>query len=285
MSNAEYLEHTTVVESMCPKPPPYDRQVVEQFYRFLHRAYRAVRGRDLAPGAAVLDFGCGIGETVASFLDGGFDAHGVDILEYWGKDQQLHGQVVHPLPESVGARLHVVDPNDSRLPFADRSFDLIVSNQVLEHVFDLEPVFLEQARVLKDGATAIHCMPKRHALIEAHTKLPLARFHTYGSYLACWAALGARNARQRGLSWREAYESNRALFGTTHYVPKRAILQSLENAGMSGFFLDHIAISESRTGRLYRKARAMHLGKVARFLLSHVSMYQVLIAERPRTGS
>jgi 2-polyprenyl-3-methyl-5-hydroxy-6-metoxy-1,4-benzoquinol methylase len=43
-------------------------------------------GLDLPPGAAILDFGCGIGTSVRALLAQGYDAYGVDVLEYWGRD-------------------------------------------------------------------------------------------------------------------------------------------------------------------------------------------------------
>jgi 2-polyprenyl-3-methyl-5-hydroxy-6-metoxy-1,4-benzoquinol methylase len=39
-------------------------------------------GVSLPPGAKILDFGCGIGSSVSVLLGLGYDAFGVDVLEY-----------------------------------------------------------------------------------------------------------------------------------------------------------------------------------------------------------
>jgi 2-polyprenyl-3-methyl-5-hydroxy-6-metoxy-1,4-benzoquinol methylase len=39
-------------------------------------------GRPLRPAARVLDFGCGVGHSVAVLLDRGYDAYGCDVGEW-----------------------------------------------------------------------------------------------------------------------------------------------------------------------------------------------------------
>jgi SAM-dependent methyltransferase len=45
------------------------------------------------------------------------------------------------------------------VPLADRSFDLVFSSNVLEHVADVAALFSELRRVLKPGGLAIHVLP------------------------------------------------------------------------------------------------------------------------------
>jgi SAM-dependent methyltransferase len=49
-----------------------------------------------------------------------------------------------------------------RLTFPDGSFDLIISAEVLEHVFDLPDVLREIARVLKPGGLHVFTIPNRY---------------------------------------------------------------------------------------------------------------------------
>lgn len=61
------------------------------------------------------------------------------------------------------------------LPFADRTFDIVVSNHVIEHVGGVEEQkdhLLEIGRVLKDDGVLYLAAPNRWRLVEAHFRLP-----------------------------------------------------------------------------------------------------------------
>jgi SAM-dependent methyltransferase len=96
----------------------------------------------IKPGASILDLGCGVGNGVRTLLALGYDAHGVDIFEYWGADAALYWEADPVAPSAeIAARLKVARIDPYALPFADGSFDHVVSAQVLEHVSDLDAVF------------------------------------------------------------------------------------------------------------------------------------------------
>ena len=72
-----------------------------------------------------------------------------------------------------GRRGHIRTTNpDGSWPFGDAEFDIVVSNQVCEHVVDLETFCSENARVLKPGGFGVHAFPLRHMLVEPHMHLP-----------------------------------------------------------------------------------------------------------------
>jgi SAM-dependent methyltransferase len=48
------------------------------------------------------------------------------------------------------------------MPFATNSFNTVVSNSVLEHIPDLDPVIVETFRVLKPGGYFLFCSPSDH---------------------------------------------------------------------------------------------------------------------------
>ena len=78
---------------------------------------------------STLDVGCGVGKSVATLLEDGFDTCGVDLpglTRYWSR---------------LGCpadRFFVVDPEDFRLPFEDGALDFAFSFGVLEHVGTLD---------------------------------------------------------------------------------------------------------------------------------------------------
>ncbi len=72
----------------------------------------------------------------------------------------------------VETRLTFKKADGRRLPFPDRSFDLVVSNSVLHHLPDPAPVFDEIARVLKrKGALFIRDLRRPHPqVMERHIR-------------------------------------------------------------------------------------------------------------------
>ena len=267
------------LESRVPKGALLPQRITDAKVRFYRAVYRAQRGHDLSADAAVLDFGCSFGSVVNAFCSAGYDAKGIDILEYWGKDRHLCGRTPVTYSPEVTSRLFLVDPENLRFPFEDRSIDIIVSDQVLEHVFDFEPIFREHARVLKPNGLAVHRFPRRYALWEVHTGLPFAPMSRYRWYLTLWALAGLRSERQKGFSWQNAVQTNETIFGTTNYVSKRYLLDLAQKTGLGGRFINHLPISESRMGRLYRSANRLGLSRIAGPLLMAVNMNHTLILE------
>ncbi|MCA9403344.1 MAG: class I SAM-dependent methyltransferase [Candidatus Omnitrophica bacterium] len=65
-----------------------------------------------------------------------------------------------------------VQVEDVRLPFPDESFDVVVSNQVIEHIPPQQDHLNELHRVLKKGGIAYVATPSKYTLMEPHFKLP-----------------------------------------------------------------------------------------------------------------
>jgi SAM-dependent methyltransferase len=114
-------------------------------------------------GCDLLEVGVGSGAIAAGLADAVKPSGGV-----WGVDVR-DSRVV-----TEGFRFVLVQ--DTSLPFADRFFDVVVSNHVLEHVGPRPEQlahFREIARVLKDDGVAYLATPNRWAFLEPHFHLPL----------------------------------------------------------------------------------------------------------------
>ena len=101
------------------------------------------------PGAVVLDYGCGSGELVRLLRAAGYEALG-------------RAGVLRPYEEG------------GRLPFDDDMFDVVISDQVFEHVEPLEASLAEVERVVKPDGVMYHHFPSREVVREGHIGIPLA---------------------------------------------------------------------------------------------------------------
>lgn len=280
--NSRYQYHIAALRMSNEKLEGRSEQTISGQVDFFMRAYHAVQGRELSPHTSVLDFGCGIGNVVTCLNKRGMNAYGIDILEYWGEDAVMCGRKQAPPPLKIVSRLNTYTP-ENKIPFADGTFDVIISDQVIEHVFDLRNAFSEQMRVLKNKGIAIHRFPQSHALIEPHTKLPFTALNKYSSYLFLMAFLGLRGCCQDGMSWREALASYRHAFLTTNYLSKKAMLaEAKQVAGCDAEFIDYIPISGSRLGVLYHNLTRFKVGAIVKPLLSIISMNHVLVLRKNR---
>jgi len=99
------------------------------------------------------------------------------IAHYFGTHPQLHCEVdavdVHDNRlVTEGYRYHQVC--DTRLPFADESFDVVLTNHVIEHVGDERAQHAHLAelyRVLRPDGVGYLAVPNRWMLVEPHYKL------------------------------------------------------------------------------------------------------------------
>jgi SAM-dependent methyltransferase len=148
-------------------------------------------GLRLSPGATILDFGCGIGSSVRALLAQGYDAYGVDVLEYWDRDFDKYWLIGDKPPPEVAERLKLADPANYRLPFEDGTFDFCFSDQVFEHIFDYKTTMSEIVRVLKPSGLSLHNFPGPNNFMEGHVNLPFPWLCFSRSYLTLCAWISA----------------------------------------------------------------------------------------------
>jgi len=197
-------------------PAGFRRQLRElPAFRALLRAVEADFYTDLPMPGPVLDLGCGDGHFASvafrQILDVGLDPWAAPLQEARQRSRYKL------LTRGSGASL----------PFSDAAFATVVSNSVLEHIEDVEPVIAEVARVLKPGGRFYFCVPGPNfrrflSVARALDRLGLRRWaesyrrlfdrisrHRYYDTPQAWGERLARSGLQLDRWW--TYFSPRAL--------------------------------------------------------------------------
>ncbi len=116
-------------------------------FRALLRSVEAHFYVDLPLPAPVLDLGCGDGHFAAATFDEALD---VGLDPWWPPLREAGTRAAHRV---------LTCANGARMPFPDAHFATVVSNSVLEHIPEVEPVLHETARVLAPGGRFYFCVP------------------------------------------------------------------------------------------------------------------------------
>lgn len=129
-----------------------------------NRRFELIRRYAPLEGATILDVGCGLGLYVRQFR--AFSPHvwGVDI------DADKVAEASKTLPNISQA------PAEA-LPFADGTFDVVLSHEVLEHVDDDRRAVAEACRVLRPGGRLVVFAPNRWYPFETHGAYWGGRYH------------------------------------------------------------------------------------------------------------
>jgi len=127
---------------------------------------------------SVLDYGCGKGRIVEILSGSGphIRAFGCDVF------QEELGYRQHVKKELLDDGL-ILDMKDDRIPFADCTFDIVVSNMVMEHVENLELTISDICRVLKPGGILLSLFPDKSIWQEGHCGIPFVHWLKKGSRL------------------------------------------------------------------------------------------------------
>ena len=113
--------------------------------------------RQFAPleGARILDIGCGLGVYVRKFREFSDRVFGIDI------DRQ---RLIEGARSTPGLMLSASET----LPFRDAAFDVVVLNEVIEHVRDDRATLAEALRVVRPGGHIAIYAPNRLFPFETH---------------------------------------------------------------------------------------------------------------------
>ncbi len=144
----------------------------------------------------ILDAGCGNGILIyylnkylpmfnpkKKFIIFGYDVidHGVQEESYF--DKTFSYLEINAPEIKWDERIKMIKSEDN-WPFEGESFNFVVSNQVLEHVWNHDHFFKENSRVLDEKGFAMHLFPVKEVFIDGHIFLP--KVHQLNSWDAIY---------------------------------------------------------------------------------------------------
>jgi SAM-dependent methyltransferase len=217
--------------------------------------------RHYAPleGARILDIGCGLGVYVRKFREFSDDVCGIDI----DPKRLRQGAATTPnLMLAVG----------EHLPFRDGVFDVIVLNEVIEHVTDDAATMREAKRTLADGGRIAIYAPNR-----------LYPFETHGIYLGKRFVFGnipfinwlPNVLRNRLVPHARAY-TKRGIRRTYGGLDMRVVAETYVYPGF-----DNIIARRKRLGRVLREV----LYRAERTPLRMFGLSHFVVLQKPGDGS
>ena len=233
--------------------------------------FTELAGRPKTGRVRLLDAGCGNGALLA-YLHTAFAAvapdielvaHGLDVLDHGVQPEGFFDRTRERLAElhpelDWPHRLHTAS-TASAWPLGDESFDILVSNQVGEHVEDHDRFFREVARTLRPGGFSVHLFPVGHYLYEGHLLLPFVHWIHDHDLLRAAIATASRLGLGKYAEHKRLYKAGVHAFAEAHadylafctnYTSFRRLTRILRRCGLRS--------SRRYTSNLYwAKARSL----------------------------
>jgi SAM-dependent methyltransferase len=188
------------------------------------------RGGCSVPEAAhvkILDFGCGDGNSILAFLRAGFDAFGCDVQESEvekARDRLAKGGFppdrIRLIRGGVTTGFYPM-PTDYRLPFETGTFDVILSDQVFEHLEGLDLAAAGLRRILKDDGVIFSRFPSLFRPIEPHLNLPFVHWIPHSRLREALIRAAYRLGFGCGQDMGPAHQNDYLKYGVFYRTPRR----------------------------------------------------------------
>jgi SAM-dependent methyltransferase len=145
----------------------------------------ALKNGDFPPTIRILDTGCGdaqflayLAQTLPGQCPGRkFEFYGFEVGDIGWRGENYRRDTLQFLTQHVPShpwneRIEIFSFRDG-WPYQPSAFEIILSNQVFEHVQDHAFVFKEIKRCLAPGGVSVHLFPVREVVWEGHAHMPL----------------------------------------------------------------------------------------------------------------
>ncbi len=150
----------------------------------------------------ILDYGCGKATLVNEMINIGENAYGVDL--FYGA---VDGTSIVKNQSLINKQVFKIDDN-LNIPFPSSFFKIIYSNQVFEHVDDLDITLKELSRVIDKDGYIFLLFPDNSIFLEGHLGIPLvhklpveSKVRFIYTYICRKIGLGYGNKNLSALEW------------------------------------------------------------------------------------
>ncbi len=200
-------------------------------------------GFEINPQSVILDFGCGSGEYVKELREHGYEAFGCDISFKKKDNIDTFSMIKNDIIKSINLKNYI-------LPFKDNTFDLIISEQVFEHIRNYTVTISEISRLLKPNGVCLHIFPSIYKPIESHVLIPFSSVIKSYFWVHLWVLLGIRNKWQDCQTVKErSIRYYNYLKYKTNYLPKKQIEEKFRMFFKDVIFCEKIFLKYSRRGK------------------------------------
>lgn len=181
----QILDLTASTSGVTEARPPFAVQAKVSQRHLTALVTAELKSGDFPPTVRILDMGCGDAQFLAylaqtlpgQYPDRKFEFYGFEVGDIGWQGEGYRRDTLqfltqraplHPWKE----RLAIFSFRD-RWPYQPSAFEIILSNQVLEHVQDHEFAFGEIKRCLAPGGMSVHLFPLLETVWEVHAHMPL----------------------------------------------------------------------------------------------------------------
>lgn len=200
-------------------------------------------GFELNLQSVILDFGCGSGRYVQELREHAYQAFGCDINMKSEENVDTDSMIKNEIIRSIDLKNYI-------LPFKDNTFDLIISDQVFEHVKNYSETIAEISRVLKPDGFCLHVFPSRYITFEPHVYVPFSSVIQSYWWVYLWVSLGIRNEWQDCISHKErAVRYYNYLKDKTNYLTRKQLRNEFKMHFKEVIFCEKTFLRFSRKGK------------------------------------
>ena len=131
-----------------------------------HLKQRSYTLMQIQPGQKVLDVGCGAGALSLLWADAGHRVHGLDVNEPLLS-------LARERAEREGKSIEFKLGSATQLPWSDRSMDVCMVPELLEHVAEWQTCLREFVRILRPGGVLLLTTSNKLCPVQQEFNLPL----------------------------------------------------------------------------------------------------------------